>query len=452
MAKFSEALKQIDYILLNDKNNAGMNLEKMLDNPYDDEVNFITEYSQMGLLAKNEGYAQKETLENMVMGPDGNMYWTKSLNNNITKQVSLWQQDPTAMNKLWNAQYHQKSRWLNYLMAGDQSKKSPEAIAKKSNERLENFGVTVFLTNRVDGGDDMGTSYTDLNPLDARIDTINRTLNGVRNTNKTGSVFSPLTMADKSSFYMFTGIPVETFNVNGADGYYHAVNVMYQYFEAEAERINLVVDSQNKGKKDTNIKQYSDAARKLYWFPELSIGTDLANKMDLYTQDGKIKFEEKIDLIKGHIENAIKERVKEYKQDLEAKGIISKNDNGITIMQGIDQNILSYYQRNTTFDSTLSDSEKIKLHSETTIDNLISDFVLNSMVSNIEFTMLFAGDPAFYKDLSKRTPATIATGDDLVQLKDEPKRFKVAVAADIKMDSPLYDHYSKIFKERGLKN
>jgi len=439
--KFYTALeKSITPTLLNTPKNPSTPLEAMLNDgyKYDGENNFITDYSQFNQLALNEGFTKKETLENMVMGPDGNLYWTKSLNNSITKTVSLWKQDPSEMNGLWQSQYHKKSRWLNRFMGSDldESVYSEGDLTKKTRERLEQFSVEVFLSNRVDDGEDTGTSYTDLNKIDAPIDSINRTLNGVKNKSGLGSVFSPLTLADKSSFYMFSGIPVEKFNIS-KNGYGNATNVMLEYFLAEAERIAVNVDN------DVNVDYYDGASKKMFWFPELSIGTPLAKKLNMYTKDGRVKLDsnEVMNAVKEHISDSIIKRTAEFGQEMRERGIIVKNDKGVEIFNGIDSGIMNYYENNTVVESKM-----------TPIDELLTDYVVNSMISNIEFTMLFAGDPAFYKDLSKRTPSTIATGDDLMHVEGQPKTFNVAVVSDISHDSSLYKDYLAAFEKAGVKN
>ena len=46
-----------------------------------------------------------------------------------------------------------------------------------------------------------------------------------------------------------------------------------------------------------------------------------------------------------------------------------------------------------------------------TIRAAVSDYVVNSMIANVEYSKVFSGDPAFYKDLpdlSKRYPAILS--------------------------------------------
>ena len=67
--------------------------------------------------------------------------------------------------------------------------------------------------------------------------------------------------------------------------------------------------------------------------------------------------------------------------------------------------------------------------------------------------MLFSGDPAFYKDLAKRTPSSTAQGIDLIHLmnmKDIAPTFNVATANDIDIQSTLYKDYLEQFTKRGL--
>ena len=70
---------------------------------------------------------------------------------------------------------------------------------------------------------------------------------------------------------------------------------------------------------------------------------------------------------------------------------------------------------------------------------MIADYTWNSIQGNIEFTMMYSGDPAFYKDLDKRTASAIATGTDNADLSDKKefgefsvgKEFSISISKDI---------------------
>ena len=437
-------------VILNSSKNPGTNLEKMLSSgyEYDEDNTFINTYNSVfGPLSVNEGFQQKETLENMVMGPEGNLYWTKSLNNNITKKMAEWKADPAEMTKMLSSQYHKKSKWLAWLSGYEMNHKlnedgsrdtveTKEGLASKSKQRLHALQTEVFLSNRLDDGSDMGTSYAGMNTVDATVDSLNRTLYGVRNANMIGSTLSPLTFADKSSFYMFSGIPIENYGLDERGASDTAVNTMYNYFLAEYERISF------SGKNKTNNKFFDNVgSQEFFWFPEMNQGTKLAKSIGLYNKDGKLNplTKERKAMVLQHVNNAIKERIENMKEEMKNKSILTEDSDGDMMIEGMDDGILSYYGR------------KNSNHNDA-MNNLISDYVINSMVSNIEYTMLFAGDPAFYKDLSKRTPSAIATGIDLINLGKEPTHFNAAVVADVEEKSSLYDDYLEEFKRLGVKD
>lgn len=476
----SEAIKlvkmytrRIEPMLLNTRNNRGINFELMSDSNeylYDDENSFITDYNQtIGPLAVNEGFQKKETLENMVMGPEGNLYWTKSLNNNITKTISQWKSDPAEIDRLLNSEYHKKSKYLAYFAGYEFNRdeegemfttEDQEGLQKKSRERLEQFEAEVFLSNRMDDGQDKGTAYNKMTDVDGAIDSLNKTLFGLNNSNKIGSTLSPLTFADKSTFYMFSGIPIETFKCpeheTGASD--KAVNTMYQYFTAEAERLN----SSNINKTGNSFFD-NKGSKEFHWFPELSPGTALSKQMNLFTESVDKTTNEIIyttnltdpkvtRLVKKHIGEAIYDRIYEQKELLTEQTIIKQDEKNNYTIEGVDAGIISYYRRQISATEGDTKQEKESNQMNEIIDHIVSDYVLNSMISNIEYTMMFAGDPAFYKDLSKRTPSAIATGIDLINLGDEPLNYTVSVTNDVKEKSSLYDEYLTEFTERGVPN
>ena len=421
------------------RKNTAMTLEQMISKDYDleaeDNKHFIADNSIFFKLAELEGYRQKETLENMVLGPEGNLYWTKSLNNFISKSVNQWKQDPSSLAKIFNSgKYHESSKWIKYLLGDEYDFKSPEPqeLTPQSKQRLENFAVQVYLSNRVENDStDSGTAFKNMTSVDMHLDSMNKVLNGVRTEN--GSVFSPLTLADKSSHFMFTGLPMSKYRVgqegdiittttkqNGEVDFAKPVEDMYQYFLAEVDRYS---NAQNN--KSGNKWFDEKGSKQFFWFPELSPNTTLANEIGLFQKDGTIDITDAktVEKVKYHIKETLEAQHEKAVQALKQNNIIREDEDGNRTIIGMDSTILSYYQAE-------------NVNETNAVNNIVLDYMVNSMTANIEFTMLFTGDPAFYKDLSKRTPATSGQGTDLIFTKDEngnyntPKEYKILTIKD----------------------
>ena len=435
------------------KNNSSLSLEKMLSKDYDFEKeegkNFIEDHSLFKLLASIEGYNKKETLENMVLGPENNLYWTKSLNNFISKSVNQWKQDPqTLVNLLSSSAYHQSSKWAKYLLGDDYDFDSTDVqeLDESGKKRLEEFAVQVYLSNRIENDStDQGTAFKNMTSVDMQIDSMNKVLNGVRFKN--GSVFSPLTLADKSSHFMFTGLPMEQYRINNGPGSLiqldkdgspnsKAVEDMYLYFIGEINRYSNAHESSGNNKSGN---KYFDnvGSKKLTWFPELSPNTPLANEIGLFDKDGLVNISDKevVKKVKLHIKETIESQHEKAIQSLKDNNIIKENTEGGKTIIGIDSTIKTHYENNNTNESSA-------------VDALVLDYIVNAMTANIEFTMLFTGDPAFYKDLSKRTPATSGQGTDLIFMRGKdgkyltPKKYSLLVIKDADTEtSEQYDEY-----------
>lgn len=443
-AKLKAAMTRLQYLFTS--SDVNISLESMTGANYkwDDDLNFISDNSVVRDLAKIKASFSKIPGENSVLGPDGNSYWTKSLNNFMTKNLSRWKAEPSLLAHQLTKNFHSKSEWIKFLL------ESPE----RGYPNLSNFNIEVFLTNRIENAGDSGDSFTDLTQPDEAVDRIVRTLFGVTNANGNGSVFSPLTFADKASFYQISGMKVNTYDTkisavagsNQVQLSKKAVKLMYRYFEAEAERIAHAVDN------PSNVSVYDEGAgRKFYLFPEFNPGTELAKSLGLFDKDGRpVLTEEVKNKILPYIHRSIVRQIDATKNRLIDLNII---DTDTFEMNGISESLKAHYERKNAVKGEGSRATKIKA-----IYDLVGDYVINSMQSNIEFMMMFSGDPAFYKDLPKRTSATIATGQDpriipdTKEMKGTPRNFKVGIVKDLEGEAPLYKHYLEVFKGLGYKN
>lgn len=420
--KFKEAINRLSFALLA-KNNKTVSLESMLSPQfkYEEGKDFISDNSVFLQLAKAEAEFSDVPGESGVIGPDGNMYYTKSQNNNMTKTVASWKSNSEKVTHLASKTYHKYSKWLKLLQ-------DPETLNK--------FRVEIFLANKVEDEDDMGTTYSDLTGPDDAIDRMVRTLH-LQNAS-----FSPLTFADKSTWYLMSGIEPGRYKCTYRNGKFStsdlAIGTVYNYILAELERISKAVDS------PSDIQYYDARAKKLFWFPELNNGTDLAKEIGLYDAAGKPVITNDLQAkLKPYIDGILKDRFNTFTNKLKSLDLLNSDYSRI---QGMDKAIMDHYVHE-------NEEKGAKDVNTRAVHNIISDFVMNSIVANIEFTMMFTGDPAFYKDLPKRTPAVIAPGNDsLIMDKDIPSTFNIAILNDVEEKSRLYDQYKEIYTKAGLKN
>jgi len=394
---------------------------------FDADKNFINNTSIMKNLFKHQATYSDLPGDNSVLGPDGNMYYKETQNSMAVKTLQRFK-NGELFDQMLNSRYHRYSELLK--------KVAKDYEASKNNPNAFSLNLRTFLFNKTEGEAGSEATGKDILSLDEQLDRMNKVLRG--SVAKGKSIYTILTMADKSTIHHLAGAGFERFSYNEDNT--TAVDKFYNYALAEIERISMSLrdDSVSTidfyGTKDNNLKSF--------WFPELSKDGNLAKEINLYNEDGTANTLASAERIKDYIESVLDERIKAEESYISDA---LRDEDGY--IKGIDRDIQNEY-RILEGDKLVKDSEDGYTYKDGMSD-LISDYALNSIIKNIEFTMLFTGDPAFYKDLSKRTPATIATGYDLI-LDNIRRKFKVAVGSDIELQSSLYDEYKKYFEDNNL--
>jgi len=286
--------------------------------------------------------------------------------------------DLTHVNNLLNSHYSKFSLWANTLASNPEARK--------------NFNIILYGNNKVENAQDAGSKANDLKKFDQLHDVLHRQLNGT---------FIGLAEADKGqqsyikgfslikSGIISTGLVPEFTNANPV-----AIKVFMGYLKGEIERaraakIALYGDSANgipplaEEKLIPNYHYYIDpsgvrqpgGAFYSYIFPnidprELDLVDDAGN---YYPTESVENYDNNIKLIE-YIKNSLISNVKKDIKDFKNAGIIGV-EGGAYINKLISPELLT----NRSIVATLG------------------DYSINALIGNIEFTMMFTGDPAFYK-------------------------------------------------------
>jgi len=124
---------------------------------------------------------------------------------------------------------------------------------------------------------------------------------------------------------------------------------------------------------------------------------------------------------------------------LQSSDILVRNEAGNLVPNKIDSKILDSQYKNI--------SELQKAYA------VASDFMVNGLIQNIEYSKMFTGDVAFYKnmiDYKKRVPATYTDGLQL-RVNEWNETFKIATIQSIMRRSPFYDKLVEDLGEVGAK-
>ena len=384
-----------------------------------------------------------------VRGPEGKMYWVYALNNFLKKSAQQIKASPREIQSRRETLWGRSSRWLADL-----------ANNKKARE---GFKIRVFNELRKEGGRDLGTTFKGLEPADEMLMRMNMLFANIDQQNPSGFYFPP-TMADKSVGYIIEGPSLFlnniSFNPASKEFFFpdEVLDVFGEYLVTELKRIRAVHEDlfgenklpdeklrANYHYKGSKKNRKGANGLKFMLFPELNTaqGIQTLQELGLLNSEG-LPFsslpQDSHRLVRSVVHKALKTIAYNQMQEAIDSRIIIDNNGKLTAPM-FDQKIKNYFRK----DAIQRGSDNILSEA---IGDMIGNYVVNTMIGNIETTMMFSGDPAYYKsmdDLAKRMPAIIAPGQDLDIRNEGDRWFKVAVSEDVILESPEYEKYVKRF-------
>lgn len=413
-------------------------------------------------LANADGYFKKVSGEASFVGPGGNTIYTYQANDSVSKIIGAVKQgDLTHINRVLKSAYGKNSVWAKAMV---------DQLEGQNN--IDAFETVMYgnLKSEKTLGD-KGAKASELKPIDAYMDNVNKTMSGY---------FIGLAEADKSRQTYFTGMPTEkiglsiktedgkkSYAFNNKRGY----EILKGYLADELSRMDIahgvVYGDPAAGipKKDEskwtiyyhyypvapgtgtigeNLDKIPGNAFNSFLFPDIDLKKHgLQNEDGFMIARGKTNFDNN-EAIKGEIIRAFGKLVTDELLHAEAVGLIQRDKTGELYNKLISSSVTEQYTQGGV----------------TNITRLMGDYVLNSIIGNIEQTKLFNGDPANYKvkgvgkqpwkelnhfgDLQKRVPAIFAAGTDfrIYNTKDGvpvvPQNYTSATIANIEVPSAFF--------------
>ena len=424
-------------------------------NPFDAESVFKN-------LAKAESLFLSEGSDASIYS-NGKNQWLFSYPSYLSTRILQWQKNPELLRNWYNqSAYNKGSEIMKFLLALDldQNRTYDENYVNDlMQERLNNFRLGIFNSFQEKDGEQKAS--TDLSFKDYFNDNVNKVL--------ANTYSRTTTPADKGSdLQIKTGYFIDSFlgaNDGKIDFTDKVKEVFFNYFNSEVNRMkeaSAEVDALKFTPEKLNINYHFkegsaiDAkdgnAFKSQYFPELSFSSDSKDsrvvkiKEQLYNKDGSIKHTSDVSA-----NSLLKEDIKDYISDVLSEGV---NESIFTFLQ---QEILQFDQdgllTNKGLDSKVFNKyfEKNLLNPEEASIEAVSDFYINSLIQNVEYSKMFTGDVAFYKDMvdyKKRVPATYTDGLQLRLQKGE-EHFTVATIDKVKVGSPFHDELVKLLGKKG---
>ena len=464
-----------------------INLKRMLvavaENKGNLKFNPIADYKSaiFDSLAKAQlFYSEDKTDDTVIAG--NKMYYTITKPSFISNQINRFKQTD-LLSQITKKAINKSSQWAQSLLGNEKSIDGTFKYGKRirkelSDSRLKKLELGVFNSVQEEGKaaeavDNVGISY-----FDQIVDEMNKVLNGAI-TDKNGrsagrlSTYSTTQAADKSTRHEIT---IDYFNKDVISHFKDSkmilddkiVNIFVDYFEDEVNRMREAY---------RELTEMDSAKHKIYYhvnkegeqrvdgrlvgnafksqlFPQLSALSMVKSKnkagedveveffksklnqiINIYdTSNGDIIDENEVgftasqkEALIPEIHSAIEGIIASNFTRMLDIGLIMPKTTRAGVMQynirGLDMGIISEYKDLKSTNSSLIDAR-----------NIVADYTVNSLIANVEYTKLFTGDTAMYKNIAdffKRVPATYTDGTGLrLGLTEGDANFNIAVIED----------------------
>ncbi len=424
-------------------------IDRIISNKNTKYNDVLTDQSLFRDLATAEAFYISEGSDSSVYTA-GKQKWTYSYPSYLSTTIKMWKKDRNVLlNHYESSKYSEGSDWMKYLLAlGDTyevnewvslEEQTAERVTESKN-RINQLHIASFNVAQENENASAGLDNKSIDKSSYIADTINKVLSFTKNSK---SYYRTTTPADKGTQYeLFVGRNHSTnarFNSKGEIVINSSsVEVIFDYFNAEYKRMKFerefASDVKNKGKLSVYYHLGAGNAYKSQIFPSLSFDKikDEMEKLpiedrfsEIYNVNGTPSLndlnnkEVKANIIK-YISNELSKNISSTLDSLTTAGVFELN-NGEYINKRLDSKIWDNYQRDNAVKAA-------------------SDFYINSIISHVEYSKMFSGDIAYYKngvDYKKRVPATYTDGLQL-RLNDVNKDYNIAVTESVNIASPFH--------------
>ena len=238
-------------------------------------------------------------------------------------------------------------------------------------------------------------------------------------------MFPTIIAADKSRRVEFKGFEFIDTRIHERNGEViippSIVDIFVDYFSDEYNRMIQVARDIDTLDGNQKVKHYHTGnmnGLKSQLFPELSSEAVLNEIGNILYKDGKpIDYKNSqglADVQREALSEVIRESIKQRLEETKVKLVDMQDTNKI------EARILKHYKK------------------EGGDYAMAGDYLINGLVSAIEYTKLFSGDPAYYKDnadLIKRIPSTYTDGLQLALESKDDIHFNMAVVQGVEVAS-----------------
>jgi hypothetical protein len=377
--------------------------------------NLFTNQAEFKNIAQAEAFFIKEGSDASVFTV-GKTKWLYSYPSYLGVKLESWKSNINLLEQHYNSiPYNQGSYYMEYYL------NNPEKLAEVKLNIFNALQEQNDSTNATDGSD---ISY-----IDSLADHLHKIL--AYRKGATSYAKTPLA-GDKSTEIQISygnelNINTNADLVNGKINVSNEVlEIFYNYFKADYNRIAYEYNNIKTLSELDKIVNYHTGAKNAFKsqvFPELSDNSLL----DLYDTNNEPLYKD-LDQIKDEVKESISNLLS---RDI-SKVLTNLNKYDLNSSKAIDKDIMASYNK-----------------SNQPMIPLAADFFVNSMISQVEFSKMFSGDVAYYKnfaDYRKRIPGTQSDGQ-YIRVTEGNEYFNVAVISAVEVAVPSLENMKKMLSK-----
>lgn len=442
-------------------------------------TNIFSDQGVFTKLADAEAFFQEEGSDASI-NTVGKTKWAYSLPSYLSEKINSWKKHPELMfHHFMSTEYNKGSFYMRYLLGIDK-----ENISNMTFEYWENnfkeasirniAELEIFNFNSVQAKGDAANAKDgkSISVLDAVVDYANKVLafkKGAKVYHKTGLA------ADKSTEYqphygnalsINTHVTRFDHNTESFNFSTEVEEILFEYFKADYTRMGTEMAFRNTNLKNNpekligNYHFGTSNAFSSQLFPSLTPtfkevkdengekvleavlpeDPDLRDLYDSVTGEAHLaSLSDYKDVIIEKIVKQLSENVNAVHTQLVEDGVFVLNEEGFLSNVGLDTHIFESYK-------------KAELYDGMATKTLAADFLVNSIVSQVEYSKMFTGDVAYYKnptDYKKRVPASYTDGLYLYITDPKDVNFNAAVVDSIEVPVPYLDNLYKLLGEEA---
>jgi len=395
--------------------------------------NVFNQESFTKAFAEAVAFRMTDMSDSSVLLNQGKSGYTVSNPTYISNKINEWKKDISGLEKMLMDKGKHNSKWISHLLALDVTESTEERNNAIEN-RLNNLKAGLDSSFKSKGKND-GVENTSITTNDQINANLVQMLNGILSKSDK-SMFPTIIAADKSRRILLEGFDVFKSSIQAMDNgetYISpkAVDVSFGYFLDEYNRMKRV----NRENSDKNIQKV------VHYHGENGNGL----KSQIFPEFSKDNTDPKYAELRKAIYG------KTFESD-KYEGMSSKQEEIVRkfIEADLSDRVNEHVNKLKKIDNI---SEKLLKHYKNDMVALAGDYFMNGLIASVEYTKLFSGDPAYYKnnaDLIKRIPATYTDGLQLRLENGDALRFNQATINGVEVASQYVDKIRNSVKDKSI--